>query len=68
MKCINIMMIIIDGKRVSDEVSHTLRPRIAELKQANVTPGLGVIIVGNKIESRTYVNMKKKRCYFRYWC
>ena len=62
MKCINIMMIIIDGKRVSDEVSHTLRPRIAELKQANVTPGLGVIIVGNKIESRTYVNMKKKRC------
>jgi len=55
-------MIIIDGKRVSDEVSHTLRPRIEELRKSNIIPGLGVIIVGNKIESRTYINMKRKRC------
>ena len=56
------MTIIIDGKHISEEIYNILRPRIKKLKDVNITPGLGVIIVGNKIESKTYVNMKKKHC------
>jgi 5,10-methylene-tetrahydrofolate dehydrogenase/methenyl tetrahydrofolate cyclohydrolase len=55
-------MRIIDGKLVSEEMYNTLRPRIQSLKDINITPGIGVIIVGDKVESKTYVNMKKKRC------
>lgn len=31
-------------------------------KNTNITPGLGIILVGNRPDSAAYVKMKKKAC------
>jgi methylenetetrahydrofolate dehydrogenase (NADP+) / methenyltetrahydrofolate cyclohydrolase len=53
---------IIDGKIVSEAVKESLRPRIAALKQAGITPGLAAVLVGDDPASITYVNGKAKMC------
>ena len=57
-----IYMNILDGKKVSQIVKKELEPKILELKKKNIIPGLGIIIVGNNIESVVYVRMKRKSC------
>lgn len=50
---------IIDGKKIAK----TIREELAlELKQAAVKPGLAVILVGDRKDSLTYVNNKKRAC------
>ncbi len=39
-----------------------LAPRIAELRRRGVTPGLGVVLVGDDPASHVYVRMKGKAC------
>tara|TARA_B100000575_G_scaffold288170_1_gene287748 strand:+ start:64 stop:945 length:882 start_codon:yes stop_codon:yes gene_type:complete len=56
------MVEIIDGTKVSGELKHSLKPRIQSLLEQNIRPGLGVILVGDNIESKTYVSMKHKNC------
>jgi 5,10-methylene-tetrahydrofolate dehydrogenase/methenyl tetrahydrofolate cyclohydrolase len=53
---------IIDGKAISKTIRDSLVPRIMKLKENNIIPGLGIILVGDRIDSQTYVNMKKKIC------
>ena len=53
---------ILDGKKLSEEIQEELKPRINILLENNKRPGLGVVLVGNLIESETYVNMKQKAC------
>lgn len=53
---------ILDGSKVSCEIKDKLKIKVDKLKEVNVTPGLSVILVGDNIESVTYVTMKKKSC------
>ncbi|XP_010498863.1 PREDICTED: bifunctional protein FolD 2 [Camelina sativa] len=54
---------IIDGK----EIAHTIRSEIAEevrglSEKHGKVPGLAVVIVGDRKDSQTYVNTKRKAC------
>jgi methylenetetrahydrofolate dehydrogenase (NADP+)/methenyltetrahydrofolate cyclohydrolase len=51
-------MTIIDGKKVSEEISQKLKLEIANLKQRNITPRLVIIQVGNVAASNIYVRNK----------
>ena len=55
-------MKLINGKEISLQIYSELKDRISKLKQFGFTPGLAVIIVGNRIDSLTYVKMKEKKC------
>lgn len=52
-------MNIIDGKEISNIIKGELKSIIEE---NNIIPGLGIILVGNRPDSKIYVNMKKKAC------
>ena len=54
---------IIDGKEVSAQVKEQVKEEAAQLKAATgLQVGLAVVIVGNNLASRVYVNNKKKAC------
>ena len=54
-------MRILDGKKIAAEIKAELRDIVANNK-TNITPGLGIILVGNRPDSAVYVKMKKKAC------
>ncbi|KAG8467069.1 hypothetical protein KFE25_000385 [Diacronema lutheri] len=52
--------IIISGKKVSEEIRDEIRVQTDKLKREHgVTPGLAVVLVGNRTDSATYVRAKK---------
>ncbi len=51
---------IISGKEVSAEIRLELKARVAALKAKGVTPGLGVVLVGEDPASVSYVSAKAK--------
>jgi methylenetetrahydrofolate dehydrogenase (NADP+)/methenyltetrahydrofolate cyclohydrolase len=52
---------IIDGKAVAAELRAEIARQVAELKaKKGVTPGLGVILVGDNPASKSYVSAKEK--------
>jgi methylenetetrahydrofolate dehydrogenase (NADP+)/methenyltetrahydrofolate cyclohydrolase len=53
---------IIDGKAVAAAIREDLRREVEALKAAGVTPGLGVILVGDNAASISYVTAKEKAC------
>ena len=53
------MAIILDGKALAKKCKETVKKEAESLKR---TPGLAVIIVGNNLASRVYVNSKRKDC------
>jgi methylenetetrahydrofolate dehydrogenase (NADP+)/methenyltetrahydrofolate cyclohydrolase len=53
---------IIDGKAVAAKIRENLRRDVEALKAAGVTPGLGVILVGDNPASISYVTAKEKAC------
>ncbi|UCE25647.1 MAG: bifunctional 5,10-methylene-tetrahydrofolate dehydrogenase/5,10-methylene-tetrahydrofolate cyclohydrolase [Candidatus Zixiibacteriota bacterium] len=53
---------LIEGKIVARSVKKALKPRIAALKEAGLTPGLATVLVGNDPASETYVNSKARTC------
>lgn len=54
--------LILDGKKVSDDVKESLKPRIAALKEKGIHPCLATILVGDDPSSATYVKMKGNAC------
>ncbi len=56
------MTIILDGKKLSQKIENELESRIKKLNEKNIKPSLSVILIGNNIESKTYVSMKQKSC------
>ncbi|MDZ7318037.1 MAG: bifunctional 5,10-methylene-tetrahydrofolate dehydrogenase/5,10-methylene-tetrahydrofolate cyclohydrolase, partial [candidate division KSB1 bacterium] len=48
---------IIDGKKIADQVKLELIEEIHNLKQQGVIPGLATILVGENPASATYVQM-----------
>ncbi len=53
---------IIDGKLISSEIREELKNEVAALKKEGITPGLGVILVGEDPASQSYVKAKEKAC------
>jgi methylenetetrahydrofolate dehydrogenase (NADP+)/methenyltetrahydrofolate cyclohydrolase len=57
------MSLIIDGKRIADEIREEVRTEVAALKTSKgLVPGLAVILVGDDPASDVYVRMKGKAC------
>ncbi|MCL6581209.1 MAG: bifunctional methylenetetrahydrofolate dehydrogenase/methenyltetrahydrofolate cyclohydrolase FolD [Firmicutes bacterium] len=55
---------IIDGKQVSASIRAELAKRVEELKaQHGLTPGIGVILVGDDPASQSYVKSKEKTAH-----
>ncbi|HRY82467.1 MAG TPA: bifunctional methylenetetrahydrofolate dehydrogenase/methenyltetrahydrofolate cyclohydrolase FolD [Candidatus Moranbacteria bacterium] len=55
-------MIILDGKKLAQDLKTELKSEILELKNKGIVPGLSVIIVGNDSASEIYVGNKEKAC------
>jgi hypothetical protein len=52
---------IIDGKAVAADIRGEIREATETLQREHgITPGLAVVLVGNRTDSATYVRMKKK--------
>ena len=56
------MAVIIDGKRIAQQIKTELKEEILKLKEAGIVPGLAAVLVGNNPASALYVNMKQKAC------
>jgi len=57
-----VSAVIIDGKRIGEEVRAELRQRLERLRAAGVVPGLAAILMGDNPASELYVRMKGKAC------
>ena len=55
-------VIIIDGKKISQQIRQELIEEIHSLKTAGIIPGLATILIGEDPGSVMYVRMKKKAC------
>lgn len=55
------MVLILDGKKLSNEIKDNLRKKIDKYDKK---PGLAIILIGNKSDSKIYVKMKKKACNY----
>lgn len=54
---------LIDGNAIAATIRGELAVKVAEMKETlGVTPGLAVVLVGERRDSATYVRMKKKAC------
>lgn len=52
--------VVLDGKKINQEILNELRPRIAALKAAKRAPALAVVLIGNNPASQIYVRNKLK--------
>ena len=50
------------GKTCAQAIYTAIERDIKILAEKRIIPGLGVILVGNRKDSETYVNMKAKMC------
>ncbi len=53
---------ILDGKKIAQQIRDELKIEVSRLKAMGVTPGLGVLLVGDHPASRSYVTAKEKAC------
>jgi methylenetetrahydrofolate dehydrogenase (NADP+) / methenyltetrahydrofolate cyclohydrolase len=53
---------IISGKEIAAQIRSELAEEIIGLKKQGVTPGLGVILIGEDPASKSYVTAKEKAC------
>jgi len=51
---------IIDGKQVAAAIRTELKAEVQKLKARGITPGLGVILVGDDPASKSYVTAKER--------
>ena len=56
------MSIIVDGKKIAQEILDNLKIRVEKLRQNGVEIKLGVVLVGGDKPSQTYVRNKGKAC------
>ena len=56
-------MSVIDGKAIANQIHVELAESVKEIQETlGVTPGLAVILVGERKDSQSYVKSKKKAC------
>ena len=53
---------ILDGKLIAQQMRAEIKTAADALKARGVTPGLGVLLVGDNPASRSYVSAKEKAC------
>jgi methylenetetrahydrofolate dehydrogenase (NADP+)/methenyltetrahydrofolate cyclohydrolase len=53
---------IIDGKQVAADMRAELKDEVARLKEKDIVPGLGVVLVGEDPASQSYVTAKERAC------
>lgn len=53
---------ILDGKAIAQEIRAELKEKTAALRERGITPGLGVLLVGDDPASRSYVTAKERAC------
>jgi methylenetetrahydrofolate dehydrogenase (NADP+) / methenyltetrahydrofolate cyclohydrolase len=53
---------IIDGKEIAQTMREEIREEVEKLSKDGVTPGLGVILVGEDPASASYVRAKERAC------
>ena len=58
------MAMIIDGKKISQDIKDELKAEVASLKENGIQPTLAVILVGDDPASQVYVRNKKKACEY----
>ncbi len=58
------MALIIDGKKISNDIKDELKIKVAELKEEGTEITLAVVQVGNDPASSIYVGNKKKACEY----
>ncbi|MBR1628457.1 MAG: bifunctional methylenetetrahydrofolate dehydrogenase/methenyltetrahydrofolate cyclohydrolase, partial [Lachnospiraceae bacterium] len=58
------MPMIIDGKRISQELKDELKDKVAGLKTEGIEISLAVVLVGDDPASQVYVRNKKKACEY----
>ena len=56
------MATILNGKLTQAKIRDELKIEIEEFKEQGLVPGLGIIQVGNRKDSDTYIRMKEKAC------
>lgn len=54
--------LVLDGRRIGDDIRAELRPRISRLIEMKRAPGLAVVLVGDNPASQIYVRSKLKAC------
>ena len=54
--------LILDGRKVNEQILAELKPRIDSLKRNQRAPGLAVVLVGDNPASEIYVRSKVKAC------
>jgi methylenetetrahydrofolate dehydrogenase (NADP+)/methenyltetrahydrofolate cyclohydrolase len=58
----NVTAEILDGKATAAAIKEELKARVAALRDAGATPGLGTVLVGDDPGSTWYVNGKHRDC------
>jgi methylenetetrahydrofolate dehydrogenase (NADP+)/methenyltetrahydrofolate cyclohydrolase len=54
---------ILSGKKLASLISKSIKKEVKrEIKKTGITPGLGIVLVGEDPASKIYVNMKRKAC------
>ena len=56
------MTTILDGRKIQQIIKNELTTEIEGFKEKGRVPGLGVVQVGNRKDSETYIRMKKRAC------
>ncbi|MBI2440203.1 MAG: bifunctional methylenetetrahydrofolate dehydrogenase/methenyltetrahydrofolate cyclohydrolase FolD [Lentisphaerae bacterium] len=54
---------IIDGQQVAASIRAELKAEVQQLKARGLTPGLGVVLVGDDPASKSYVTAKERACH-----
>ena len=53
---------LIDGLASAKEIRNQIKEEIATIDNKPTLPGLGIVMVGDRMDSATYVRMKKRAC------
>lgn len=53
---------LIDGLAIATEIRNQIKEEIATFDNKEGPPGLGIVMVGDRVDSATYVRMKKRAC------
>ncbi|MGQ9679293.1 MAG: bifunctional 5,10-methylenetetrahydrofolate dehydrogenase/5,10-methenyltetrahydrofolate cyclohydrolase [Candidatus Bathyarchaeia archaeon] len=56
------MTVILDGRSIASKIVEELTVKIQDLKRKGISPSLALVLVGNDIYSKRYVDMKIKKC------
>lgn len=56
------MTLILDGRSIASNIVEELTVKIQNLKRKGISPSLALVLVGDDIYSKRYVDMKIKKC------